>query len=135
MFDGDATARVHVDDGATDEQRAVLEAIAQGQKGGPMEQIAPLVSSWLPTSLASIGVQEEGETITLGVDDAGEVRSQLLRDPEGNGFTMRGGGFIMGLGLEQAELAPSGAKWSDPDLPQESVEMKSGARGAFAWSG
>jgi len=135
MFDGDATARVHVDDEATDEQRAVLEAIAQGHKGGPMEQIAPLVSSWLPTSAASIGVQEEGETITLGVGEAGEVRSQLLRDPEGNGFTMRGGGFIMGLGLEQAELAPSGAKWSDPDLPQESVEMKSGARGAFAWSG
>jgi hypothetical protein len=75
------------------------------------------------------------ESITLGVGEEGEVRSQLLRDPDGNGFTMRGGGFIMGLGLEQAELAPSGARWSDPGLPQESVEMKSGARGAFAWSG
>lgn len=135
MFDGDATARVVIDDEASDDQRAELEAIAQGQKGGPMELIATLVSSWLPTSSASIGIQEEGETITLGVGEAGEVRSQLLRDADGNGFTMRGGGFIMGFGLEEAEMAPSGASWSDPDLPEESVEMKSGARGAFAWSG
>lgn len=107
----------------------------QGQKGGPMEPISGLISSWLPASSASIGVQEEDETITIGVGEEGEVKSQLLRDPEGNGFTMRGGGFIMGLGLEQAELAPSDARWSDPDLPEQSVEMKSGARGAFSWSG
>ena len=135
LFDGDATARVHVDDGASDEQRAELEVIAQGQKGGAMEQIAPLISTWLPTSSSSIGAQEDGETITIGVGDVGEVRSQLLRDPEGNDFTMRGGGFIIGFGLEEAEMAPSGCAWTDSDLPEESVEMKSGARGAFSWSG
>jgi hypothetical protein len=136
MFDGNAHGRVHVDEGASDEQRTELETIAQGKKGGPMEQLAPLITTWLPTQTATIGVQEDGETITVGVDGAGEVRSQVVRDPEGNGFTMRGGGFIMGFGLQEAELAGSeGAKWVDSELPQESVEMKSGARGAFTWSG
>ena len=135
MFDGDASARVQVDDGASDEQRAELEAIAQGKKGGPMEAIAPLVSTWLPTSSPSISVEEDDEAIAIGVGDAGQVRSQLLRDPEGNRFSMRGGGFIMGFGLEEAEMAPCEGTWTDPDMPEESAEVRSGARGAFAWSG
>jgi hypothetical protein len=135
LFDGNASARVHVDDGASDEQRAELETIAQGKKGGPMEQIAPLVSNWLPTSSTALDVREDGETVTVGVGDAGEVKSQLLRDPEGNDFKMRGGGFIMGFGLEEAEMAPAGGTLTDSDLPEESIEVKSGARGAFTWAG
>jgi hypothetical protein len=62
------------------------------------------------------------------------VRSQLVRDAEGNGFTMRGGGFVGGFGLEEAEIAGSGgARWADSDMPLE-FETNSGARGAFAWS-
>jgi hypothetical protein len=135
LFDGEATARVFVDDGASDEQREALEQIIHGTKGGPMEQIAPLVSSWLPTQSARIDIDESGETITIDVGEAGAVNSTLLRDPEGNAFSMTGGGFIAGFGLETAELAPSTSTWSDSDLPEGPVELKSGARGAFAWAG
>jgi hypothetical protein len=136
MFDGNATARVFVDDDATDEQRDALEAIAQGRNGGPMEQIAPLVANWLPTQTANISVDESGETITVGVDGTGSVRSQLLRDPDGNSFALRGGGFVAGFGLETAELAPpSGSEWSDAEFPEGGVELKSGARGAITWTG
>lgn len=135
LFDGNATARLHVDDGAGQEQSAELEAIAQGRKGGPMEVIAGLVSTWLPTASASFDISENGDTISIGVGDAGRVRSELLRDPDGNGFTLQGGGFVAGFGLEQAELAPpAGGRWSDDQMPG-SVEMKSGARGAFVWTG
>jgi hypothetical protein len=135
LFDGNATARVYVDEAASDEQRGELEAIVQGRKGGPMEQIAPLISTWLSTETASINASEEGDNVSITVGDTGVVRSQLLRDPEGNAFTMRGGGFIGGFGLEQAEIAPSGgAQWADSELPM-GFETKSGARGAFAWSG
>jgi hypothetical protein len=58
----------------------------------------------------------------------------LLRDPEGNGFTLQGGGFVGGFGLEVAELAPSASMWSDAEMPRQ-FETKSGARGDFAWSG
>ena len=41
LFDGNATARVFVDEGADEAQQRELEAIFQGRKGGPMENLAP----------------------------------------------------------------------------------------------
>jgi hypothetical protein len=132
LFDGEATARLFVDDGADEDQRRELEAIFQGAKGGPMENLAPLIATWLPTKKASIGIEEEGETITVSAEGAGQMRSQLLRDPEGNAFTLRGGGFVSGLGMQEVDLAPSASRWTDPDLRQ--FATKSGARGEFTWS-
>ena len=129
LFDGNATARVFVDEGADEAQQRELEAIFQGRKGGPMENLAPLVATWLPTKKASIGIEEEGETITVSVAGAGEMRSQLLRDPQGNAFTLRGGGFVSGLGLEEATLcrrAPAG-----PTRKCPSASKRSPARGGL----
>ena len=80
LFDGNATARVFVDEGADEAQQRELEAIFQGRKGGPMENLAPLVATWLPTKKARIGIEEEGETITVSVAGAGEM---VLAAPSG----------------------------------------------------
>ena len=132
LFDGNATARLYIDDGASADQRRELEAICSGQKGGPMAVVGGLVSKWLPARSAKIDVSDKGDTISVTVGDAGRVESRLLRDPQGQGFTLRGGGFVSGLGLEQADLAPSGSRWTDPDLRR--FDTKSGARGEFSWS-
>jgi hypothetical protein len=132
LFDGHATARFYVDEKANSEQRRELEAICSGQKGGPMGAIAPLVAKWLPARSAKIDVADEGDAITVTVGDAGHVESRRLRDPQGQGFTLRGGGFVSGLGMEEVDLAPSGSHWTDPDLRQ--FTTKSGARGEFTWS-
>ena len=134
MFDGNGTARLYLDDGANDEQRRALEPIFQGKDGGPMEAIGPLFTTWLPTQDASIDISAEDEAITVAVGGAGEITSRLLRDPEGNAFNLRGGGFVGAFGLEQADMAPASSDWSDSELP-ERFETKSGARGSFAWSG
>jgi hypothetical protein len=134
LFDADATARVFVDEGADDDQQRELEAIFQGAKGGPMENLAPLVSTWLPTKRARMDVTENGDAVTISAEGTGELRSRLLRDPSGTAFTLRGGGFVSGLGLEEANLAPSATQWADPDLPHRFV-TKSGASGGFTWSG
>jgi hypothetical protein len=133
LFDGNATARLYIDDGASAEQRRELEAICSGRKGGPMSTIAPLVSKWLPARSAKIDVADDGERITVAVDDAGRVESRRLRDPQGQGFTLRGGGFVAALGLQEVDLAPSSGGWTDPELRR--FETKSGARGEFTWSG
>jgi hypothetical protein len=132
LFDGNATARLYVDEGANADQRRELEAICSGQKGGPMATIAPLIAKWLPARSAKIDVADEGDAITVKVGDAGRVESRRLRDPQGQGFTLRGGGFVSGLGMEEVDLAPSGSRWTDPDLRQ--FQTKSGARGEFTWS-
>jgi Protein of unknown function (DUF1326) len=132
-FDGNATARLYVDDAANADQRRELEAICSGQKGGPMATLAPLIAKWLPARSAKIDFADNGDGITLTVGDAGRVESRRLRDPQGQGFTLRGGGFVSGLGMEEVDLAPSGSRWTDPDLRQ--FTTKSGARGEFSWSG
>jgi len=133
MFDGGATARLYVDDQADEEQRLELESIYQGKKGGTMEALAPLISHWLPTQSASISVADEGDRIGVSVSNAGQIESNLLKDSEGHGFELRGGGFVAGFGMDVAQMAPSASRWSDPDLPR-SFETKSGARGNFTWS-
>jgi hypothetical protein len=133
LFDGNATARVSIDDGADDDQVRELDKIFHGEVGGPMEVIGSLVSTWLPTKKASIELTDEGDAVTISADGSGALRSTLLRDPEGNSFELRGGGFVTGLGMEVAELAPSATTWDDAEMPQR-IETKSGARGAIAWA-
>jgi hypothetical protein len=132
FFDGNATGRLYVDDAASSEQRRELEPIFQGQKGGPMAMLAPLVSKWLATQSRNIRVGEEGDNITVSVAGVGEVQSRLLKDQEGHGFELRGGGFVGGLGMEVAQISQTSTRWSDADLPR--IESKSGGRGKFRWS-
>ena len=133
MFDGSGTARLLIDDAADDAQHQALETIFQGKAGGPMEVIASLMSTWLPTEKADIVFSLEGETITMSVDGVGDVSSQLLRDPDGNAFNLTGGGFITGFGMESVDLAPAPGRWSDSELPVQ-WDTRSGARGDFVWA-
>jgi hypothetical protein len=135
LFDGNGTGRVFVDEGATDEQARELAAIFQGEKGGTIEVLGGLISTWLPVERTSIRVSRDGDAITASVGSVGQVSSKALRDDQGNGFTMRGGGFVGAFGMDEAQLAPSvGSRWSDPDMPRE-FETKSGARGTINMSG
>jgi hypothetical protein len=58
LYDGNATARLYLEEGATAEQRSTLEPIMQGRRGGPMQILAGLITTWLPTQTAPITVQE-----------------------------------------------------------------------------
>ena len=131
LFDGNGTGRLYIDESATADQRRELEAICSGRKGGPMATVASLVSKWLPARSAKIDVADSGDTIVLSVGDAGRLESRRLRDPQGQGFTLRGGGFVSGRGMQEVALAPSGSRWTDPHLRR--FETKSGARGEFSW--
>ncbi len=135
LFDGNATARVYIDEATSDDQARQLEAIFSGQRGGPMEILSGLVSTWLPAQKVAISVSENDDNVDVEVAGAGTVHSKLLRDGEGHGFSLRGGGFIAAFGMDEANLAPTtGSRWEDPDLPL-SFETRSGARGVAVWSG
>ena len=135
LFDGNGTGRVFLDDAMSDEQAGELSAILQGQRGGTFELLGSLISTWLPVEKSSIEVSRDGDLMTASVGGAGQVSSKALRDDQGNGFTLRGGGFVGGFGMTEAELAPSnGTRWSDPEMPRV-FETKSGARGAISMSG
>ncbi len=134
LFDGNGTARVYVDSATTAGQRKELEAIFQGKKGGPMEIIGGLVTRWLPTQTATIDIQEQNGTIKVNVEKFGSIQSQLLKNDAGQTMTMQEVGFARVLNFEnmRAELAPSGSRWSDGEMPRQ-FETKSGARAICNW--
>jgi hypothetical protein len=137
LFDGNATARLFVDEGTSPDQRRALETIFQGKRGGPMEVIGGLVSRWLPTKPAPIEVKEHGDVLTVKVGDVGEIASQVLKTESGKVMTLQNSGFSEVLNFDDRTLtvAPSkGTRWSDPDMPR-AFETKSGARAKWAWNG
>jgi hypothetical protein len=137
LYDGNATARLYLDEGVSAAQWSALEPIMQGQRGGPMQILAALITTWLPTATAPITVQETNGAIQATVGTVGQIHSQRLKNEAGQTMTMQHAGFAVALQFDRqtAELAPSaGTRWADPDLPQQ-WESRSGAVGTFTWSG
>ena len=136
LYDGNGTARIYLDDGASADQRRELEAIFQGTKGGPMAIVGGLVTKWLPTRTTQIAMQEQGGTVTATVAGCGQVHSQRLTNEAGQPTIMQNTGFTTALQFDNqaAQLAPSGGThWADPDMPR-SFETKSGAVATCTWS-
>jgi hypothetical protein len=70
MTDGNWRLGLFVDDRATDEQAELLTAVMGGQKGGPMEALAPLVGEMLGVERASIEIVEDGLRHSVRIGDA-----------------------------------------------------------------
>ena len=71
--------------------------------------------------------------MTMKVSGFGEVKSNLLRNDDGEQMTLHNAGMAVGMGGHIVELAPSGSHWSDADMPRE-FETKSGGRFTASWS-
>ena len=137
LFDANGTGRVYVDESASDDQRAAIETILQGQSGGGMEVPASLVSKWLPTKSASISVSESDGKVKASVGGIGELASSRLVNDLGNKMTMQNAAFSVVFQHDDhvGDLAPSnGTSWKDPDMP-EAWEGRSGVAGQISWSG
>jgi hypothetical protein len=89
LFDGNGTARVYVDDGASASQRQSLEAIFTGKRGGPMEILGGLMSNWLPTQSVPMEVSDDGDIvkITLGEAKASPLLCAAVDSSLGWGWT------------------------------------------------
>ena len=61
MIAGDWTEVLLIDEEASPDQRAALEAILRGRAGGPWEVLAGFVSEWLPTRFVPIEIEDEGK--------------------------------------------------------------------------
>ena len=70
MTEGNWRLGLFVDDRATDEQAELLTAVMGGQKGGPMEAIAPLVGEMLGVERAPIEIVEDGLRHSVRIGDA-----------------------------------------------------------------
>jgi hypothetical protein len=70
MTEGNWRLGLFIDDNANDEQMQLLTAVMAGQKGGPMEALAPLVGEILGVERARFEIDEEGLTHSARIGDA-----------------------------------------------------------------
>jgi hypothetical protein len=131
---GNGTAQVFIDEAATADQRRELEGILTGKKGGPMEEIgSAVVTRWLPTQFAPIGI-EWGEETTATIGDIGVVKSRQLKDGAGRTTTVQGAAAMAAFQLESMVVAHSdGSRWANPGMHQ--WEGSSGTKSTLNWSG
>ena len=134
ILDGNATARLYIDDGASADQQRELEGIFSGAKGGPMEILAGLITTLLSTQTVRIDVQEDGGNLSISVGNLGVIKSHPLNDEAGRPTVIQNAMFFQQMQLSDPQVAPSGHRWSDPDLPR-AFETKSGGLATFNWSG
>jgi hypothetical protein len=69
MTEGNWRLGLFIDDQATDKQMGLLGAVFGGQKGGPMEGLAPLVGEMLGVERAPIEIVEEGLRHSVRIGD------------------------------------------------------------------
>ena len=136
LFDGEGTGRVYLDVNNSAEQRRELEAIFTATRGGPLEVIGSLVSTWLSTQITDIDVSEDNGTIEAEVGDFGSIVPTRMVNEVGDTVALHDAGFALVWNFDNnvAEMAPSdGTSWRDPDFPV-AWNGKSGAVGHFTWS-
>jgi hypothetical protein len=134
FFHGNGTARLYLDERASDAQRRELEAIFGGKKGGMFEAVfGGVISNWLPARTAKIEIGWS-ESPTLRVDDVSQVQLSPLHDEAGKETQLTGAVGLGALQVESMHLADArGSRWSDPDM--RAWQGDSGSLQRFDWRG
>jgi len=85
MIDGNWTQVTIVDSGASDAQRAAIEAILDGRAGGPWAVLARFVSRRLDTRVVPIRIEDAGKTKRVVVEGLldGSIEAMRGRDRAG----------------------------------------------------
>lgn len=133
FFNGDGTARLYIDESASDDQRGELDAIFSGHKGGHLEGLfGAVITKWLPAKSAKIDIQW-GDNPTFKVGDIGQATLLPIKDAEGKPTEVRAAPALTGFQMESMGLASSkGSHFSDPDI--RPWDGDSGTLHQFNWS-
>ncbi len=119
FFAGNGTARLYIDERASDDQRRALEAVFSGRKGGLFEGLmGAVVSNWLPARAVPIRITR-GDALEISVGDVGNVKLKSLADPQGHPVSVQGMQAQAAFQSASMDLASSkGTRWMDPDMRQ-----------------
>lgn len=129
--EGNFTARLYIDDEASDEQRRAIEEIVTGKRGGLWEALSPVFAQWLPSVTAPINM-EWGDNPTYTVGDFGKLTSVPRKLPSGEPTMVHHTEALAGFQIDAVQPAlTAGSSWSDPDL--RSFNGNSGFTGPFDW--
>jgi len=84
MFEGGWIQACYIDDGATETQRAALDAILSGREGGPWAVLGRFVETRLDTRFVSMRFEDDGREKRLSVPDVIETTITAIRGADGD---------------------------------------------------
>lgn len=134
FFAGDGTARLYIDESASDDQRRELEAIFSGNKGGHLEGLwGAVFKDWLPAQATKVDITW-GDSPTLTVDGVGQGTLAPITNGAGQPTRVTGAMAQAGFQIDGMDMASSkGSQWSPPDM--QSWQGDSGTlHDTFNWS-
>lgn len=132
MADGGWTVGTYVEEQATAEQRAALEAIVSGQAGGPLARLAPLMAIRLETRAAPITVTAVGRRRTLAIPGIAEITVEGIEGAGGKEVWLENVGHFASRRLAAARGLV--ARFRDRALSFEN-SGRNGHYSAIEWSG
>lgn len=127
-------AKLYIDPSVSDEQRAELDAIFRGERGGLWGGIREMTNEWLPSSLAAIEFTD-GDSPGFRVEGVGQVVLEPIKLEDGTPATVSNAPVMAAFQMTTENLAHAqGTSFSDPDLrPWES--LGAGGTASTVWSG
>ena len=109
-------AKLYFDPSVSDAQRAQLDAIFHGEKGGLWGGMREAIKEWLPSSEAKITFGS-ADAPGVTVEGVGKVVLQPLKAEDGAPTTIMDAPVIRAFGMKSENLAfAQGTSFSDPDL-------------------
>jgi hypothetical protein len=134
MSEGGWRMGLFVDAAASPEQAEALGAVFSGQRGGPMEGLAPLIGEMLGTETARIDYTDDGRSHRVKIGDAIDIAVEDFVSPldsTGKGVRVSGIGFpadTLAAGTAtRSRVNAFGLTWDN--------EGKNAFSAPFAWSG
>ena len=125
-------ALVYLDESSSADQRAQLEAIVQGKRGGVWEGIAGMIGEFLPSKTVRLEVTG-GDSPHVMVDGIADITMERLKTDDGKQAVVVNAPLTAGFGVDTMELAMAKGQVSDPDLRSWET-AGNGAAVPFDWS-
>lgn len=129
-------ARLYVDPSVSDAQRAQIDSIFHGEKGGLWGGVRETIKEWLPSKVVDIEfVSGDSPSVTVG--DFGKLVLQPIRAEEGGApAQLVNAPILHAFGMMAEDLAfAHGSGFSDPDLRAWESLGSGGLVNDVVWAG
>ena len=130
---GNGEARLYISDKATPEQRAALDPIFHGQRGGVWVTFAGIINTWYDTMYVPIDVAEDGDTRTITVGDVGKIVATTLRNHRGEEIAVNDPPLLAQASIHKFVISRgSETAWNDSNLKK--MQGNHAAHSEFLWT-
>ena len=107
--------KLYLDSSLSDEQRAELDAIFHGERGGLWGGMREAVAEWLPSGVTDVSISNGGSP-SVSVEGIGQVSLQPIALEDGSPTVLNGAPILGAFSIDKAQLAFATTSFSDPDM-------------------